>query len=184
MKKLLFFIALVACSMMISSCALVEEFKTDAPQDVRWVEFEKVANKKTKKKKVMVDLYTNWCTWCKRMDKSTFQDPKIVRYLNKNFYAVKFNAEDRKAIEYNNKTYIFDTKVTSRGRHQLASELLQTEEKVGYPTIVFLDEDMNIIQSIPGYKSAEEFEVIMTYFAGEHYKTTPWREYEKNYQPM
>ena len=30
----------------------------------------------------MIDLYTYWCGWCKRMDKTTFEDQAVAKYLN------------------------------------------------------------------------------------------------------
>src|SRR5580700_4172641 len=49
-------------------------------------------NQGPKKKKIFVDIYTDWCGWCKRLDATTYQDPKVVKYVNDNFYAVKLNA--------------------------------------------------------------------------------------------
>ena len=71
-----------------------------ATSAVNWMSWEDAiaaleADKKAgrKGKKIFVDIYTDWCGWCKKMDKETFQVPKIAAYLNQHFYPVKFNAE-------------------------------------------------------------------------------------------
>jgi thioredoxin-related protein len=66
-----------------------------------------------------------------------------------------------------------------RGYHELAAHLLNG--KLSYPTVVFLDEDLNVIQAIKGFQNAENFELIMTFFAENHYKNTPWKSYIRSY---
>jgi uncharacterized protein YyaL (SSP411 family) len=76
-------------------------------QKVEWMSFEQALEaQKIEKKKIFVDLYTDWCSWCKRMDKTTMKDPDIIRYLNSTFYPVKFNAEQETEIKFKGKTYI------------------------------------------------------------------------------
>src|SRR4249919_2233805 len=59
-------------------------------KEVNWMSIDdvQVAMKK-QPRKVWIDVYTDWCGWCKRMDKTTFSDPNVIRYMNKHFYAVK-----------------------------------------------------------------------------------------------
>src|SRR4051812_22903851 len=58
----------------------------------------------TVKKKVFIDVYTQWCGWCKRMDASTFEDPSVVAYMNTHFYPVKLDAEVKDTIVLGDKT--------------------------------------------------------------------------------
>jgi uncharacterized protein YyaL (SSP411 family) len=77
-------------------------------ETVRWYSFEEALKaNEIKKKKIFVDIYTDWCVWCKKMDKSTFRDPKVANYLNKHFYPVKFNAEQKRDNVYNDHTFRF-----------------------------------------------------------------------------
>jgi thioredoxin-related protein len=64
-----------------------------------------------------------------------------------------------------------------RGVHEVAKELLQG--KMSYPTIVFLDEHMNMIQPLPGYREAADMQPILEYLAENAYKNTPWEEWQK-----
>jgi len=153
-----------------------------AQEKIKWMSWEEAVKKsETEKKKIFVDIYTDWCTWCKRMDKATFQDEAIAKYMNENYYSVKFDAEQKKAILFRDKEYEF-VKNGRRGYNQLAAEL--TQGRLSYPTIVFLDEEINIIQPIPGFRAKDEFEMMMTFFAEGFYKNTPWQTYVKEYKPI
>ena len=146
---------------------------------VKWLSWEEAIEKsKIQKKKIFVDIYTDWCGWCKKMDAATFQQPDIAKYLNDNYYAVKFDAEQRESIELNGQLYKFKS-AGRKGYHDLAFAL--TRGKLSYPTIVFLDEEMKVIQPIPGFQDAKTFEVIMTYFSEDHHKNTPWKKYMSSY---
>lgn len=146
---------------------------------IQWMTLEEALEKsKTEKRKIFVDVFTDWCGWCKRMDESTFVDPAVAQYLNDNYYAVKFNAEQQKEIVFNNKTYSFKRN-GARGYHELAAELLNN--RLSFPTVVFLDETMNVIQPIPGYLEAPKLETILNYFGTDSHKTTPWETYEKKF---
>ena len=154
--------------------------KQEKPQiQVQWMSLEEALEKsKTEKRKIFIDVFTDWCGWCKRMDESTFVNPEVAQYLNDNYYAVKFNAEQQQDIIFNNKTYHFK-KNGARGYHELAAELLNN--RLSFPTVVFLDESMNLIQPIPGYLEAPKMETILNYFGTDSHRTTPWETYEKKF---
>lgn len=130
-------------------------------------------------RKILVDIYTNWCGWCKKMDKNTFTDDKLVAYINDHYYAVKFNAEQKEDILFKGKVYKYIRK-NKRGYHEFAANLLQG--KMSFPSFVFLDESQGIIQPISNYIEAPKFLMISSYFAEDYYKTTPWTQYAKKYR--
>lgn len=146
---------------------------------VNWLTFEEAVEKsKTEKKKIFIDVYTDWCGWCKVMDRETFGNEKIAKYLNENFYPVKLNAEQKEDITVNGQTFKWVASGT-RGYHQLAAALLQG--KLSYPTVVFLDENFNMLQPLPGYQKPEQFDPIIKFIGGGHYKTTKWADWQKTY---
>lgn len=146
---------------------------------INWLSWDEAqALNKKEPRKIIVDVYTQWCGWCKKMDKETFDQADITKYINKHFYAVKFDAETRTPIIFNDKTFEY-IRSGNAGYHQLAAEI--TFGKLSYPTIVFLDEKLNVIQPIPGYKDAISLDKIMKYFAEDYYQTTPWKKYEEMY---
>lgn len=146
---------------------------------VQWLSWQEAQVRNAKEpRKFIVDVITQWCGWCKKMDKATFDQANISEYVNQHFYAVKFDAETKTDIDFNNQTYKF-VRSGSTGYHELAGEL--TFGKLSFPTLVFLDEKLNVIQPIPGYKDPVSLDKIMRYFAEDHYKSMPWKKFEELY---
>jgi len=88
---------------------------------IKWYTLEEaVEANKTNKKKFAIDVYTSWCHWCKVMDKETFTDPAVIKYMNEHFYAIKFDGEHKDNITFQGKNYKFITaglqKACSNGR--------------------------------------------------------------------
>ena len=180
-KFQLFTVAILLLTLVCSAFVLpVGDKVTDEEGEVNWLTFEEALERsKTEKRKIFIDVYTDWCGWCKKMDKDTFRKPAIAKYLNENYYPVKFNAEQTEDVTFKGHTFKF---VASgrRGYHQLAASLLNN--KLSYPSVVFLDEDFNMIQPLPGYQEPVQFEKIINYIGGDHYKTTAWKEWEKGFE--
>ena len=149
-------------------------------ETITWLEWEEGVNKSSEEnKKIIVDLYTQWCGWCKKMDKTTFRDSIIVDYINDNYVAIKFDAEHRDDIQIKGQTYKF-TKGGLRGYHALAAKM--THGQLRYPTIVFLNEEAQVIQALPGFQTAQNLEKILFYFAEDHHKSTPWSTFQFNFK--
>lgn len=149
-------------------------------QQIKWMSLEDAIEAHHQvPKKIFVEIYTDWCTWCRKMDQSTFQNSFIAEYINEHYYPVKFDGERQDKINFNGKEYFY-VKSASRGYHELAVELAQG--RLSYPTVVFLDEHLQVIQALRGYQSALRFEQIMTFYAQDFYKTTPWSRFSENYQ--
>lgn len=104
-------------------------------------------------KRVLVDVYTTWCGWCKVMDQKTFTNPQVVEYLNDNFVLVKFDAEQREPVSFKGQTYEW-MPAGRRGVNKLALQMLNG--RLGYPTLVYLDENLNQIKVSPGYKTPDQ----------------------------
>jgi len=147
---------------------------------VNWMSFEQAVEKsKTGKRKIFIDVYTNWCGWCKVMDNKTFNDPLVAKLLNEKFYAVKLNAEQREDINFDGHVFKFVENGNS-GYHQLAAALLNNQ--LSYPTVVFLDEDFKMIQPLAGYRQAPEFHQIISFIGEGHYKTEKWEQFQTTYK--
>lgn len=142
---------------------------------INWMTWEQAmeANKK-EPKKIFVDVYTNWCGWCKKMDKSTFMDASIIEEINENFYAVKFNAEQKQVINFDGNEFKF-VNAGRRGYHQLAYALL--DGRMGYPAFVFLNESFERIMLSPGYKQVDQLQKELQFASSEAYKNQSWEQY-------
>ena len=176
-KKSLFILVFITTTCFSNTYAQV---KSD--NGIRWYSIEQAEVLSQKeKRKIFIDVYTSWCGWCRNMEKTTFNQQHIAKYINQNYYAVKLDAEQKNDIVFRNKTYKFVTQ-SGVGFNELAAELLKGQ--MSYPTIIFLDENLDLIQTIPGYRAADQFEMIMTYFGEDNHKKMPWTKYEKTYQPM
>ena len=146
-------------------------------QEINWISFEEAISESQKEgntKKIFIDVYTDWCGWCKKMDKDTFQNPEVATYMQENFLMVKFNAEGKEPIEFDGRTFEY-VPSGRRGYHQLALALLKG--RLSYPTVVFLDEEMKMLSPVPGYQKVDPFMQIARYFGENIYKEQDWKSY-------
>lgn len=147
-----------------------------AQAQIEWLTWEEaMARNEKEPKKVLVDVYTDWCGWCKKMDKTTFVDPAIVSYVMENFYAVKFNAEQKADINYKGHTLKFNANTGRRGAHDLAVALL--DGRLSFPSIVYLDETGNRISVSPGFKKADTYVNELAFIGGGHYANQSYQEF-------
>jgi len=153
---------------------VVEEL---AEGDLKWYSWEEaVAACEKEPRKIFVDVYTDWCGWCKVMDKKTFPIPEVKSYIEANFYPVKLDAEQKEDIVWNGNTFSWRP-AGRNGINMLAYSLL--EGKTSYPTIVYLNEKFERIMISPGYKTPEQFLPELKFAAEEHYTTKTWEQYKK-----
>lgn len=145
-------------------------------KEIQWISLDALQEKMKKNpKKVYIDVYTDWCGWCKVMDQKTFTNPSVINYINKNFYAVKLDAEQKDSIHFMGGHYGLEGRT-----NQFAIQLLRGQ--LSYPTTVIMEENFQNPQIIPGYQDVKAIEPILKYLGENHYKTTPWEEFSKNYK--
>lgn len=149
---------------------------------IEWHSFaEAYMMSKKKPKKIFIDVYTDWCGWCKKMDRETFQDPETAKYMQKHFYCVKLNAETKDTIVIDDTVKFVNSNPKGKGgNNQLAVDLLRG--KMSYPSYVFLDEKKQYLTMIPGYYSAENFAPFIHYFGDNAYLTTKWEDYQSGFK--
>lgn len=170
MKKIIILISLLSFSLLL--------FSQSKP--LKWYSLEEAQKLNTQTpKKILIDVYTDWCGWCKRMDQTTFNNPAIAKYLNDKYYPVKFNAESRDSIVFNGTTFK-NNGMGSRPTHDLAIALLQG--KMSYPSIAYLNEKLQLLGAIPGYKTPQQMEPIIVFIAEEIYKTETLDNYMASFE--
>jgi thioredoxin-related protein len=156
------------CLMLATGCSGKNESReasktmAEAPAtgDARmWIGFnEGMALAKKQNKHVIIDFYTDWCHWCKVMDKETFSDPEVKKYLAENFVTIRINAESR------------SERVSYKGEEMTPVELARAFGVQGFPSVAFLDRTGELVYMIPGFVAAKTFLPFMRYMQMECYK--------------
>ncbi len=159
MKNLLLFVVLAGFNI---NSLFSQESKSSASDKINWISFgEAVEVAKKVDKKIMIDVYTTWCGPCKMMDKQTFTDPEIIKFVNEHYIPVKFNAEQKDPIEYNGKTYNLNKEYgkPGKGAHELALSLLSGQ--LSYPSFVFLHNDFSMDEVIRGFRKPNQMGKVL-----------------------
>lgn len=134
--------------------------------EINWVTLEEAVElQKKKPKKIIMDMYTAWCGPCKMLDRNTFQNKDVAEYVNKHYYAVKFNAEGNEEVNFKGKKYGNPRYDPAKAkRRNSAHELSRYFSIRSYPTMVFLDEKADFIAPIIGYKTPQQLELYLKMF--------------------
>lgn len=112
---------------------------------LKWHSFDDGLAKAEKENKLLlVDFYTDWCGWCKKMDATTYEDENVVKFLKANFVAVKLNPEEEGNLSFQGNNY-------SNGEFSAAAGVN------GFPATAFFTKDSEFIRTFPGYMDAESF---------------------------
>ena len=165
----------------LENLAKIQEQSDEDTAVIEWMDFKEAYEKnKTEPRFIFIDVYTDWCGWCKRMDATTFQDPVVVEYLNRYYYCVKFDAERKDTLVIDGVTFVNPTPERRRSSHQLAVEMLRG--KMSYPSYVFLNKKNQLLTAVAGYQTTNQLEPILHYFAEEAYLKMQWEDYMKDFQ--
>ena len=167
-------LAFIACLFVFSYAKV----KPTEKEKINWLTMDELNVKmKAEPKPVLIDIYTNWCYWCKVMDKKTYNNSKVVSYINQHFYAARVNAETKEPVIWNNKSYNYDA---SNKVNDFA--LYATQGQLAFPNTVIFPEKENVPAAIPGFMAPKEIEVILKYFGEGYYKTQNFNEYSASFK--
>ncbi len=168
MKRVLLFLGVVVLGLNLSG-----------QDSIKWHSIDQAIQLASQEPRVLViDVYTDWCGWCKRMDATTFSDPEVIEIMNKHFYPVKLNAEGKEDIVIGDRTFKFVDN-GRRGYHEIA--VVVTRGRLSYPTISYVDAQGKVLEAAPGYKTADQFRIYLAYYADGAYKDQSFDEFSAGY---
>ena len=162
---------------------------TISAQEINWITLEEAVElQKENPKKIMMDMYTSWCGPCKMLDRNTFANKDVAKYVSDNFYAVKFDAEGNDVVKFKDKTFANPGYDPAKAkRRNSGHELARFFSIRSYPTILFLDEKAEFIAPIIGYKKPQQLELYLKMFKKNEHTgmdtQAKFNEYFKNFKP-
>jgi len=132
---------------------------------LRWHQWNEGATAaKTSGKYMLVDVYTDWCGWCKKMDRAVYGHPRVQQLLAESFIPIKLNAESEHVI----------TNGTNQYTEQEWAKMLGVN---AYPTIMVYDKRFQLISRFSGYREPEKFIRYLKYISGKYYTQYTFQEY-------
>ena len=147
---------------------------------VNWVTFDEayILCKKNPRP-IMIDVYTTWCGPCKMMSAQTFNNPEIAAYINNKFYAVKFDAESKDSVKFDKYVFVSTDVTNPKAPHQFAASIL--DNHLAYPSIVFLNNQIQRLDVLKGFMPPKNFEPILTYYGSGQYQKIKWEDYQSKF---
>ncbi len=166
MKMTYALIAAAVCLALAAGCGGTGDTKevsaANAPAGdtvAMWVTFnEGMARAEKENKHAVVDFYTTWCHWCKVMDRETFADAEVKKYLAEHFVTIRINAEST------------TEKMKYKGKEMTPVELARAFNVRAFPSLAYLDRDGELVTIVPGFVPAKTFLPLLRYMQMECYK--------------
>lgn len=142
---------------------------------VKWLSFEEAQEKnKILEKPFLIDLYTDWCGWCKHMMRTTYSNEGIASYINTHFYPIKFNAEGKDTLLYNGVTYK-PTSAAPRTPHELALKFLGSS--LSYPSTLFVTNQFQYNLLSQGYLEDKKIEPLLVFMVENAWRNVSYDEF-------
>ena len=143
---------------------LITQSSLAQKQEINWIGFEELEDSlKTETRPVFIYFYTDWCVYCKKMERNAFLDREIVKKLNTEFYAVKMNAESQEEIQFEGQTFTNEQSRTMRnGIHQIPILLASRNDKpISFPVVMVLDKEFRVKIKSHEYLTTDQMKILI-----------------------
>ena len=150
---------------------------------IKWMSIEEaLAAQSNYPKKIVINFYSESSSTCKKMEKETYNHFIIAKYLNENFYPVKFNAEGKETINVMGRTFGNTNAIENNSLNEF-SKFMNIST---VPSTVFIDEENKIITVLQGNLTAKELEPYLLFIGNNDYKkienSSKWENYQKKFK--
>jgi thioredoxin-related protein len=174
MEKVIRAMPIVMMLILSGSFSSVQEDKK-----INWLTPEEAeARSRTDPRPILIDLYTDWCGWCKVMDKKTYTRTGLIDYVNTHFHAVRLNAETRDPVKWGSKVFSYNAQAKV---NQFALDI--TQGQLAFPTTVIIPKDGSQPQSVAGYLETKDMELLLKYFGEGMYGKVAFDDFQKKFSP-
>ena len=161
-------------------CIKLSSQEKENNDQVKWLSFKEAQEKnKVQAKPFIIDVYTDWCGWCKHMDKTTYSNPGLANYINTYFYPIKFDAETKDTIVYNGEKF-WSTGIEKKSPHQLAVKLLGG--KLSYPSTLFVNNNFQFNLLSQGYLDIRKLEPLLIFTVENVFRSTPYEAFSEKFE--
>ncbi len=130
---------------------------------INWLSFEQLSDSLAMNpKKVLLFFHTDWCAYCRKMERESFAEPEIIEKINKDYYAVHFDAESIDTVYFDGNYYTNSSPVKKTGRlHHLTKIFSGNQKRPAFPITLLLDKDFKVIQRKNNYLSIKDLIKIL-----------------------
>lgn len=182
MKK--YFVTGIAIVAALATFVLTQNtasaIKAESPATIHWYTLEEAQKlSDVNPRKIFIDFTTSWCGWCKTMEANTFQNPTIARYMNANYYCVRFDAETHDTVTFNGQKFWNRGAANQRSANDFAITVLQS--RLSYPSFAFVSKDRMSFTIMQGYQAPEAFEPYIHFYAEDREKTEDFNVYKQTF---
>lgn len=151
--------------LILTGCAEPSMDVRPAPE-IQWIGIEEgLRTGQETDRKILVNIYTDWCNFCKKMTDTVYPDSTVRQTVFEHFVPVGLNAES-------------DAIVLFKGEPISEKDLARQLGVRSYPTLLFMSSSGELILQSNGYMPAGDFNRMLTYIGTSAYETMEFIQFE------
>lgn len=159
-------LAIIATALLAAACGPAGSYTSDAPApEIRWSSIDGVwAPDASPERRVLVNVYTEWCEFCRKMDSDVYPDSAVRRVVAEHFMTVGLNADSDRIVRF-------------KGQEFTERALARRLGVRSYPTMVFMEPDGTVILQTNGFMPTDDYVRMLTYIGSQAYTRVDFAEF-------